>query len=197
MVNGSAKRFRTPLTKDDVLGLKVGDLVLMDGSILTGRDKVHKMLCNEKPSASEIPFRLDGGIIYHCGPIIRKTDEGYKLIAAGPTTSMRVDMYAADVIKLYGIRGILGKGGMGPSTSAALKEHGCVYLQAASGAAAYLADRIKKVNKGWRIEEFGEPEAMWEIDVESFPAVVTMDAHGNSLHRDIEDASLKKLLQLV
>lgn len=197
MVNGNAKRFRTPLTKDDVPGLKVGDLVLLDGSILTGRDKVHKMLCNEKPSPADIPFQLEGGVIYHCGPIIKKTDEGYKLIAAGPTTSMRVDMYTPDVIKLYGIRGILGKGGMGPNTLAALKEYGCVYLQTVSGAAAYLADRIKTVNKGWRIEEFGEPEAMWELDVEGFPAVVTMDAHGNSLHRDIEEASLKKLLRLL
>ncbi|MBI5212723.1 MAG: fumarate hydratase C-terminal domain-containing protein [Nitrospirae bacterium] len=192
----------TPLTKEDVLNLKIGDMVFISGRIVTGRDRVHKFLFHERPDKKEIPFDLEGGIIYHCGPIITpslKGEEvgGGKVIAAGPTTSMRVEMYEADVIKSYGIRGIIGKGGMGDKTLAALKEYGCVYLHTISGAAAYLADRIKGVAGGWKIEEFGEPEAMWLLDVEDFPAMVTMDAHGNSLHREIERLSFERLKEMV
>lgn len=191
------KSLNTPLSKEDVLNLKVGDMVLISGQIVTGRDKIHKFLVHERPDKKDIPFELHGGIIYHCGPIIKKVDDAYKLIAAGPTTSMRVEMYEADVIKTYGIRGIIGKGGMGNKTLDAMKEYGCVYLHTISGAAAYLADRIKNVRDGWKIEEFGAPEAMWLLEVEDFPAIVTMDARGNSLHRDIEKISLKRLKEII
>jgi fumarate hydratase class I len=192
----ASKRINTPLTEDIVMSLRVGDMVLVNGLIVTGRDKVHKFLVHERPDKKDIPFELHGGIIYHCGPIIKKVDDAYKLIAAGPTTSMRVEMYESDVIKAYGIRGIIGKGGMGNKTLDAMKEYGCVYLHTISGAAAYLADRIKNVRDGWKIEEFGAPEAMWLLEVEDFPAIVTMDARGNSLHRDIEKISLAKLKEL-
>ncbi len=191
-----ARTLKTPLSKDDVLNLKIGDMVLINGLVVTGRDKVHKFLAHEKPDKKDIPFELYGGIIYHCGPIIKKVDDTYKLIAASPTTSMRVEMYEADVIKAYGIRGIVGKGGMGEKTLNAIKEYGCVYLHTISGAAAYLADRIKNVRDGWKIEEFGAPEAMWLLEMEDFPAIVTMDAAGNSLHKDIEKISLTKLKRL-
>ncbi|HAK88399.1 MAG TPA: fumarate hydrolyase [Nitrospiraceae bacterium] len=198
MVEKSAvKKINTPLTEDIVLNLKIGDIVSISGRIVTGRDSVHKFLFHERPDKKEIPFDLEGGIIYHCGPIISKTDDAYKLIAAGPTTSMRVEMYEADIIKAYGIRGIIGKGGMGDKTLAALKECGCVYLHTISGAAAYLADRIKGTAGGWKIEEFGEPEAMWQLEVEEFPAMVTMDAHGNSLHREIERLSFERLKKMM
>ncbi len=207
MVNGSSvRRLKTPLTKDDALSLKTGDVVLISGRIVTGRDRVHQFLFHERPDKREIPFDLEGGIIYHCGPIITPSLAlplkgggvgGGKLIAAGPTTSMRVEMYEADVIKSYGIRGIIGKGGMGDKTLTALKEYGCVYLHTISGAAAYLADRIKGVAGGWKIEEFGEPEAMWLLDVEDFPAMVTMDAHGNSLHKEIERLSFERLKEMM
>ena len=191
------KSLTTPLSKDDVLSLKVGDLLLLSGKIVTARDKAHKFLTHEKPDRKEMPFDLEGGIIYHCGPLIRKTDDTYKLIAAGPTTSMRVEMYEAEVIRDYGIRGIIGKGGMGEKTLAALQECGCVYLQTISGAAVYLADRTTKVTTGWKVEEFGMAEAMWLLEIKDFPVIVTMDAHGNSLHKDIENLSLEKLKQLI
>ncbi len=212
MVNESAvgseqsavKKINTPLSKDAVLKLKVGDMVLISGRIVTGRDKVHKFLFHDKPGRKQIPFELDGSIIYHCGPIITPALPlegggvgGGKLIAAGPTTSMRVEMYEAEVIKTYGIRGIIGKGGMGEKTLDAMKECGCVYLHTISGAAAYLADRIKNVVDGWKIEEFGTSEAMWLLDIEDFPAIVTMDAHGNSLHKDIERVSLERLKEII
>lgn len=192
-----AKKINLPLTKEDVLGFRVGDMFLLSGLIVTGRDKAHKFLVNEAPSAGEMPFDLNGGIIYHCGPIISKTDDSYRLIAAGPTTSMRVEMYEADVIKKYGVRGIIGKGGMGEQTLNTLKEYGGVYFHTISGAAVYLADRIKRVVSGWKIEEFGAPEAMWLLEVEDFPVVVTMDAHGNSLHRGIEKASFENVKKLL
>jgi fumarate hydratase class I len=211
------RRLKTPLSKDDVLNLKVGDMVLINGLIVTGRDKVHKFLTNERPDKKDIPFDLDGGIIYHCGPIIKDHNQlcvmrnalkdknsslitdysSLKLIAAGPTTSMRVEMYEAEVIKMYGIRGIIGKGGMGEKTLNAMRECGCVYFHTISGAAPYLADRIKSVVNGWKIEEFGAPEAMWLLEVEEFPAIVTMDAHGNSLHRDIEKISIERLNEII
>ncbi len=193
----SGVRIRTPLSEGDVLKFKVGDIVLINGIIITGRDKVHKYLFREKPNKKEIPFELEGSIIYHCGPIITKIDNEYKLIAAGPTTSMRVELYEPDIIRRYGIRGIIGKGGMGKKTIEAMRELGCIYLHTISGAAAYLADRIKGVSDVWKLDEFGEAEAMWLFDVEDFPAIVTIDAHGNSLHRDIEKASLENLKRLI
>ncbi len=193
----SGVRIRTPLSEGDVLKFKVGDIVLINGLIITGRDKVHKYLFREKPNKKEIPFELEGSIIYHCGPIITKIDNEYKLIAAGPTTSMRVELYEPDIIRRYGIRGIIGKGGMGKKTIEAMRELGCIYLHTISGAAAYLADRIKGVSDVWKLDEFGEAEAMWLFDVEDFPAIVTIDAHGNSLHRDIEKASLENLKRLI
>lgn len=193
----SSKLLKTPLSKDNVINLHVGDMVLVSGMIVTGRDKIHKFLVHERPDKKDIPFELEGGIIYHCGPIIKKMNDAYKIIAAGPTTSMRVEMYESDVIKIYGIRGIIGKGGMGEKTLNALKEYGCVYLHAISGASAYLADRIKNVRDGWKINEFGAPEAMWLLEVEDFPAIVTMDAHGNSLHKDIEASSLERLKEII
>ncbi len=194
MVN--SKLLKTPLSEGDVRDLKVGDMVSLSGRIVTGRDRVHKFLFNERPPKSEIPFNLDGSILYHCGPIIEETEDGYKLIAGGPTTSMRVEMYEHWVIKEYGIRAVMGKGGMGSKTMDALRECGCVYLHTIGGAAVYLADRVKKIVDGWKIDEFGMPEAMWLFDVEGFPAIVTMDAHGNSLHRTIEALSLENLKRL-
>lgn len=189
----TTKSLTLPLTAEDALSLKVGDMVLLNGLIVTGRDKVHRFLRDVRPSVGELPVDLKGGVIYHCGPIIKKVDDAYSLVAAGPTTSMRMEMYEADVIRAYGLRGVMGKGGMGPETLQALKECGCVYLNTMSGAAAYLADRIKSVSGGWKKEEFGEPEAMWVLEVEDFPAVVTMDSMGGSLHQEVEAASLSKL----
>lgn len=190
-------RLKTPLKKEDVLNLKIGDMVSISGLVVTGRDRLHKFLFDERPSKNEMPFNLEGSILYHCGPIIRKTDEGYKLIAGGPTTSMRVEMYEPFVIKEYGLRAIIGKGGMGAKTLDALQECGCVYLHAVGGAAVYLADRVKRIVDGYKIEEFGIPEAMWLLEAEDFPAVVTMDAHGNSLHRSIEEVSLENLRRIL
>jgi tartrate/fumarate subfamily iron-sulfur-dependent hydro-lyase beta chain len=188
---------KLPLSKDDALSLHIGDMVLISGQMVTGRDKVHKFLFNEKPPPEQIPFNLKGTVLYHCGPIIKKTPLGFRFIAGGPTTSMRVEMYEDQVIDHYGIRGIMGKGGMGDRTLKALKKSGCVYFNTIGGAGAYLADRIKNVAAVWKLEEFGMAEAMWLLDVADFPAIVTMDAHGRSFHAEVEKKSYKEFRKLV
>ncbi len=186
-----------PLSKKDVMGLNAGDVVLINGMIVTGRDKIHKFLFYERPPKKDIPFNLSGTILYHCGPIVKKSDSGYKIIAAGPTTSIRVETYEHRIISSYGLRGIMGKGGMCERTLDAMKKNGCVYFHTIGGAAAYLADRVKRVVDVWKLEEFGVPEAMWLLEVENFPAIVTMDAYGKSLHNDIAKKSYNEVKRLI
>jgi len=186
-----------PLSAEDVSSLRAGDLVFLNGLLITGRDKVHKYLVEQRPPKADFPFDISGTVLYHCGPIMRKTEDGYSVVAAGPTTSIRVEMYEADVIREYGLRGIMGKGGMGEKTLKALQEAGCVYFHAIGGAAAYLADRINKVVTAWKLEEFGSTEAMWFFEVKDFPAIVTMDSLGNSVHKNIEELSLQELKKLI
>jgi fumarate hydratase class I len=188
---------KLPLSRKTVLSLHVGDRLLLRGQLITGRDKIHKFLFHERPETKDIPFNLKGAVLYHCGPIIRKTEEGFNIIAGGPTTSIRVEMYEHQIIADYGIRALMGKGGMGRKTLQALKDNGCVYLHTISGAAVYLADRIKRVTGVWKLEDFGMAEAMWIFDVQDFPAIVTMDAHGKSLHEEIEKKSHEKLKRLL
>lgn len=188
---------KIPLSSKDVLALKAGDMVLLNGNIVTGRDRIHKYLLEQKPRKEDIPFNLSGMVLYHCGPVMKKIDGGYSVISAGPTTSMRVEMYEASIIREYSIKGIMGKGGMGKKTRQALKENACVYFHTIGGAAVYLADRIKNILDVWKFDEFGPTEAMWLFEAEEFPAIVTMDAHGNDIHRDIENISFKIFSELI
>jgi fumarate hydratase, class I len=180
---GREVALQAPLGEDTVRSLKVGDVVMISGRMFTGRDAVHSHLMKHEP-----PVDLRGSILYHCGPVAVKDGDGWRINAAGPTTSIREEPYQGEIIKRYGVRAVIGKGGMGAKTLAALKEHGAVYLNAIGGAAQFYARSIKKVD-GVSLLEFGTPEAMWHLIVEDFPAIVTMDAHGNSLHKDIEQES--------
>jgi fumarate hydratase, class I len=178
---------QSPLTEEQVRSLKVGDVVLISGPAYTGRDAVHAYLMKHDP-----PVDMNGAVLYHCGPVVVKDGGGWKVTAAGPTTSIREEPYQADVIKRYGVRAIIGKGGMGAKTLAALNEAGAVYLNAIGGAAQFYARTITSVD-GVSLTEFGTPEAMWHLTIKDFPAIVTMDAHGNSLHKEIEQESAKEL----
>lgn len=183
-----------PFTGEKIRALKVGDEVAISGIVFTGRDAVHKYL----HEGGQLPpgVNLRDGILYHCGPVVLKDERGdWKVTAAGPTTSIREEPYQAEIIRKFGIRGVIGKGGMGDKTLAACKESGCVYLHAVGGAAQVLAECIKKVRNVYLLEKFGSPEAIWEFEVEDFPAVVTMDAHGNSLHKEVLAASQAELAQ--
>lgn len=178
---------QTPITEEQIRSLQVGDVVIIEGEMHTGRDALHKYLMDH-----ESPVDLNGAVIYHCGPVMLKDEEGWHVKAAGPTTSIREEPYQGDIIKKFGIRAVIGKGGMGKRTLAALQEHGAVYLNAIGGAAQYYAKCFTQVN-GVDYMEFGIPEAMWHLQVEGFAAIVTMDSHGNSLHAGVEQASLEKL----
>jgi fumarate hydratase class I len=180
---GREVALRAPMTEEQIRALKVGDVVLISGPMVTGRDAVHAYLMKHEP-----PVDLHGAVLYHCGPVVAKQGDGWKVTAAGPTTSIREEPYQADIIKRYGVRAVVGKGGMGAKTLAGLKESGAVYLNAVGGAAQFYARCIERVT-GVSLMEFGTPEAMWHLEVRDFPAIVTMDSHGNSLHRDIEQAS--------
>jgi fumarate hydratase, class I len=186
---GKEKVLRTPITEEQVRELQVGDVVLISGEMLTGRDAVHAHLMKNEP-----PVSLQGSALYHCGPVVMKNGN-YRITAAGPTTSIREEPYQGEIIKRYGVRAVIGKGGMGAKTLAAMKEHGAVYLNAIGGAAQYYAKCIDEV-VDVKLLEFGIPEAMWRLRVTDFPAIVTMDAHGNSLHADVEKASAAVLAKL-
>ncbi len=179
---------RTPLSETDVRKLKVGDVVLLDGVVFTGRDAVHQYLHD----GGELDV-IRNGVIYHCGPVVLKDSGGWKVVAAGPTTSIREEPYQAEIIRRFGIKAVIGKGGMGSETQAACRQHGCVYLHAIGGAAQIYAQCVEKV-LSVRLEQFGSPEAVWEFAVRNFPAVVAIDSHGQNLQQVVTERSRKILL---
>lgn len=202
-----ATKLTVPITEEQVRALKVGEAVLLSGVIFTGRDAAHKYMIenfirgdcpdSERAVYEVLKAGLAGGVLYHCGPVVRKRDDGkYEFVAAGPTTSIREEPYEAEVIAHFGLRGIIGKGGMREKTLAACKEHGAVYLHAIGGAATYIAQSVKEVLDVYKLD-LGVPEAFWKIRVEDFPCVVTMDAHGESLHDKIRAQSEQRLRELV
>jgi fumarate hydratase class I len=179
----------TPLSEDDVRKLRVGDIVVLSGPMFTGRDALHKYLVDH-----DAPVDLNGGVIYHCGPVMLQDDNGtWHVKAAGPTTSIREEPYQADILRKFGVRAVIGKGGMGAKTLKGLQDVGAVYLNAIGGAAQFYAEKITKVTGVDFLEEFGIPEAMWHLSARDFVAVVTMDSHGNSLHAEVERDSGQKL----
>ena len=192
-------RLNVPITDEEIMNLKVGDVVGLNGVILTARDRAHKyfietFIGNEEIPASEAQLHqtlseiLRGGVIYHCGPIVKKIGDRFQFVAAGPTTSIREEPYQDRVIEYFGLKSVIGKGGMGARTLAACQKHRAVYLHAVGGAASIIAQSVKEVEDVYKLE-FGVPEAMWKIRVENFPVTVTIDAHGNSLHQKIQEES--------
>jgi fumarate hydratase class I len=187
---------KLPVSEQDIRNLKVGDFLELSGRMITGRDAAHKWLMEEY--REDVAPYLKDTVIYHCGPVVNQKDDGsWEFIAAGPTTSIREEPYQADVIARYGLRGVIGKGGMAGRTLAGLGASGAVYLHAIGGAAQVLARAIPRVVKVFMLEEFGVPEALWVIDVERFPVVVSMDSHGGSLHETVEKGSKSKFDQLI
>jgi fumarate hydratase class I len=189
---------KLPCDESAIRNLRVGETALLSGRIITGRDTAHHWLCGA--FREEVAPFLQGSIIYHCGPVVRKNPDGsYTFVAAGPTTSAREEPYQADVLERYGVRGVIGKGGMFDKTRKGLQKCGAVYLHAVGGTAQSLARAVVRVERVFKLEEFGVPEAMWVIDVKDFPTVVTMDSHGGSLHETVAQSSravLNKLLGL-
>ena len=203
------KKLTLPIPDDEIRALKVGDPVSLSGVMMTGRDEVHKWMIDtfikktrdpqddDELVYSAIKPVLDGGAIYHCGPVVSGLDTGdYAFVAAGPTTSIREEPYQGDVMHHFNLKAVIGKGGMGAKTLAACSEVPGVYLHAIGGAASLIAQSVKNVREVFKLE-FGVPEAMWVIEVEDFPAVVTMDSHGGSLHAEVEQRSTEILHDLL
>ena len=202
-------RLTVPITDEQIQNLKVGDSVLLSGIIVTGRDAVHKWMIDtfirqtRQPEGDDqevydaIKPLLNGGLIYHCGPVVSGLDtKDYRFVAAGPTTSIREEPYQGEVMEHFNLKGVIGKGGMGSDTLSACANVPGVYLHAIGGAASLIAQSVQKVRTVYKLG-FGVPEAMWVIGVEDFPAVVTMDAHKNSLHTEIAERSLTRLEKLL
>ena len=189
-------KLQTPISEEEIRKLRVGDTVLLSGTVVTARDQAHKLMIEEKPDFVRDDLRES--VIYHCGPVVRQDDEGeWHFVSAGPTTSAREEPYQAEVIKEYKVRGVIGKGGMGDRTAQGLKNYGAVYFHAVGGAGTLIANAVKKVKTVYKLDEFGTPEAFWVIQVEDFPLVVTMDAHGGSLHKEIMEKSSKIADELI
>lgn len=198
-----------PISEEAIRKLHVGDQVRLYGTVITARDAAHKYMKDTffKGSAilpadqvihDELARLWQGGVMYHCGPVVSKDEAGkWKFVSAGPTTSIREEPYEADVIRHFGLRAVIGKGGMGPKTLAACQQYGAVYLHAVGGAATLIASYVKEVLGVYKKEELGVPEAFWVVKVEGFPAVVTMDAHGVSLHEKLLAESREKLNALL
>jgi len=203
------QKLSIPIPDKAIRRLKVGDPVSLSGVMLTGRDAAHKWMVETFVKGSREPQGddqavyqaikplLDGGAIYHCGPVVAGLETGeYRFVAAGPTTSIREEPYQGDVMQYFNLKAVIGKGGMGPKTLAACKDGPGVYLHAIGGAATLIAQSVKQV-LGVHKLDFGVPEALWVLQVEDFPAVVTMDSHGNSLHAEIEARSRAALEALL
>jgi len=195
------KRLNMPISDEEIRDLKTGDTVFLNGIMLTGRDDVHKWIIDtfvektREPAGDDLEVYekikplLEGGIIYHCGPVVSKLEDGsYKFVAAGPTTSIREEPYQSRVLAHFNAKGVIGKGGMGAKTLKGCQEIPAVYLHAIGGAATLIAESVEKVLDVHKLD-FGVPEAIWVLEVKDFPVVVTMDSHGKSIHDEIEAKS--------
>jgi len=195
------KRLNMPISDEEIRELKIGDTVYLNGIMLTGRDDVHKWMIdtfiekNREPSVDDrevyekmLPI-LDGGVIYHCGPVVKKLEDGsYIFVAAGPTTSIREEPYQSRIMAHFNAKGVIGKGGMGAQTLKGCQEIPAVYLHAIGGAATLIAESVEEVLDVYKLD-FGVPEAIWVLKVKDFPVVVTMDSHGESIHNEIQSRS--------
>jgi fumarate hydratase class I len=187
------KKLEYPFTREQISTLKVGMRVSLSGKVFSARDRFHKYLFE----GGESPVILQDSAIYHCGPVVIRCDGEWLIRAAGPTTSIREEPYMSSIIEKYGVRIVIGKGGMGTATVKACKDYGCVYLQAVGGAASILASRITSVDNVYLMNEFGSAEAVWELMVSEFEAVVAIDTFGASLNERVKRSSRRALKAII
>lgn len=188
------KTLKIPLTEKDVRDLNLGETIYLSGEIYTARDEAHMRALEYVEEGKRLPVEFKDKAVYHCGPIMKKVGENWEVVAAGPTTSTRMNTLEPAFIEHFGPRAVIGKGGMGKETLEAMKKHGCVYLAITGGAAVLAAKGIKKV-KGVEWLDLGMPEALWIFEGENFgPLIVAMDAHGNSWYDQVE-VEIKKNME--
>ncbi|MCC6046106.1 MAG: FumA C-terminus/TtdB family hydratase beta subunit [Ignisphaera sp.] len=190
-------KLKTPLSEEDVRKLRAGDIVYLTGVIYTARDAAHRRIMEYLKAGKPLPFDLRNGAIYHCGPVVAKKDGQWIVVAGGPTTSTRMELYEYDVIEKLGVRMVIGKGGMGKKTAEACVKYGAVYVTYTGGAAVLAAQSIKRViDVHWL--DLGIPEAVWVLEVENFgPLVVAIDSTGRNLIEEVVEKSVKKKEELL
>jgi fumarate hydratase subunit beta len=190
-------KLKTPLSEEDVRKLRAGDIVYLTGVIYTARDAAHRRIMEYLKAGKPLPFDLRNGAIYHCGPVVAKKDDQWIVVAGGPTTSTRMELYEYDVIEKLGVRMVIGKGGMGKKTAEACVKYGAVYVTYTGGAAVLAAQSIKRViDVHWL--DLGIPEAVWVLEVENFgPLVVAIDSTGRNLIEEVVEKSVKKKEELL
>ena len=183
---------KTPISEEDIRKLRAGDIVYVSGIMVTARDAAHRRMLEYLKEGKPLPVDLRGGVLYHCGPVVRKKNGEWEVVAAGPTTSARMELYEATVIEKFDVRIVVGKGGMGSKTAEACKKYGAVYTIFTGGAAVLAANAIKRVIKvEWL--DLGIPEALWVFEVENFgPLLVTIDSTGKNLIEEVIEGALKK-----
>lgn len=187
------KSLAYPFVEKEVRSLRAGDVVSVSGLVRTGRDRFHKHFAD----GGALPCDFRDGALYHCGPVVLKDGDEWRVVAAGPTTSLRENPYEPAFIAATGVRLIIGKGGMDAGVLEACRRHGCAYLQSVGGAAALAAKAVRKVVGVHFLEEFGAAEACWEFEMEDFRCVVAMDSRGNSLFDSVRKRSESVFKKLV
>ena len=197
MVELDKTELRTPIPEEDIRRLKVGDIVYVTGTLITSRDAAHKRILQHLREKKKLPVRFSGQALFHCGPLVKKVDGEWIVLAAGPTTSMRMEPFEDQVIKNLGVRLVIGKAGMGEKTRTAMKEFGAAYAAFTGGAAVLAAGRIKRVK---RVEwlDLGIPDAVWVFEVEAFgPLIIGIDSKGNSLFEKVLSEAERRKAEIV
>ena len=190
-------RLKTPLSEGDVRRLRVGDIVYLSGVIYTARDAAHRRIIEYVREGKRLPFDLSGGVVYHCGPVVQKKDGEWIVLASGPTTSTRMELYEAEVIERLGVRMVIGKGGMGKRTAEACARYGAVYATFTGGAGVLAAQAIKRVIDVYWLD-LGIPEAVWVLEVEDFgPLIVAIDSTGRNLIEEVVEESNRRKNELL
>lgn len=188
--------FTTPITKEDVQKLRIGDVIYVSGTVFTARDEAHERALEMAEKGEPMPIDFEGLGVYHCGPVVRKVGEQWEIVAAGPTTSTRMDIFEDEFIKTFGVNLIIGKGGMGPRTVKAMEEYKAVYTAFVGGAAVVAAKGITRVKEVHWLD-LGTPECLWVLEVDKFgPLIVGIDTYGDSLFQNVADEAQKRLPQI-
>lgn len=179
-------KLKTPISEEEIRKLKINDVLYISGTIVTARDQAHRRALESFKEEKPLPLSLEGLAVFHCGPIMKKDGDKWIAVAAGPTTSTRMDIFEDEFIKSFKVRVVIGKGGMGKKTTDAMKTYGAVYGAFTGGAAVLAAKAVKNV-KGVEWFDLGMPEAMWILEVEEFgPLTIAIDSHGNNIYEDIK-----------